>query len=67
MYCGWRKNEGRGRTRSRNDGWDGGRRREGVEDEARVWFEGVAMVKYVMKLPEDGSQSGLCGAKRGRE
>ena len=59
MCCGWRKKEGRGRNRSKNDGWGSGRRIEGVEEEARVMFEGVAMVKYAMKFPGDASQSNL--------
>jgi hypothetical protein len=42
---GWRRNEGSGRSRSKKDGWGGGRRREGVEDEAIVSFKEVAMVK----------------------
>ena len=53
VCCGWRKNEGSGRSRSQNDGSGGARRREGVEEEVIVLFEGVAMVKYVMKLPAE--------------
>ena len=45
VCVGWRRKGGSGRTRSRNDGRGGGRRREGVEDEARVLFEGVTMVR----------------------
>lgn len=45
VCCGWRRKEGTGTNRSRKEGWGCGRRREGVEDAARVLFEGVAIVK----------------------
>ena len=67
VCCGWRKNEGSGRNRSKNDGSGGTRRREGVEDEVSVLFDEVPMVKYVMKLPAETSQSGLCARARARE
>lgn len=45
VCCGGRRKEGRGRKRSRKDGWGGEGSREGMEDEARVLFEGVTMDK----------------------
>ena len=45
VCCGRRRNEGRGMNRTRKEGWGCGRRREGVEDDARVLFEAVATVK----------------------